>query len=156
MRTRHDIVGRAFIHEGHKETAPNDSLLIRAWLRQCGIDYPAAWCAAFASWCLGDRNMAGAVKLGKSFPATLAPEPGDLMWFPTGGGKGHVGIVIAVDETEALCMEGNSANQVRLVRRLRSEVKFSRTRAEAAGPETILLKPWPAAPLVRVSLEGTR
>jgi hypothetical protein len=156
MRTRHDIVGRAFVHEGHRETAENDSILIRAWLRLCGITYPAPWCAAFASWCLGDRALAGALKLGRSFPATLSPQPGDLMYFATGGGAGHVGIVVAVAPSEVLCMEGNSANRVRLVRRLRSEVLFSRTRDEDAGPETILLEPWPEAPLVRVSRADTR
>lgn len=156
MRTRHEIVGRAFTHVGHSETSENDSILIRAWLRLCGIVTPAPWCAAFASWCLGDRAMAGALKLGRSFPATLNPQPGDLMYFATGGGKGHVGIVVAVNELEVLCIEGNQRNRVRLIRRLRSEVLFSRTRAEDAGPETALLEPWPEAPLVRRSLEGTR
>ncbi len=156
MRTRHEIVGRAFVHEWHRETAENDSILIRAWLRLCGITAPAPWCAAFASWCLGDRAMAGALKLGRSFPATLSPQPGDLMHFATGKGAGHIGIVVAVSELEVLCIEGNSQNRIRLVRRLRSEVLFSRTRDEDAGPETILLEPWPAAPLVRVAREGTR
>lgn len=156
MRTRHEIVQRAFTHEGHRETAENDSVLIRAWLRLCGVGSPAPWCAAFASWCLGDRAIAGALNLGRSFPATLAPQPGDLMYFATGGGKGHIGIVVAVSATEVLCLEGNRHNGVRLVRRLRSEVLFSRTREEAAGPETILLEPWPEAPLAHVAREGTR
>jgi hypothetical protein len=156
MRTRHEIVGRAFTHQGHHETAENDSILIRAWLRLCGIKSPAPWCAAFASWCLGDRAMAGALKLGRSFPTTLRPQPGDLMYFATGGGAGHIGIVVAVSDTEVLCIEGNRNNAVRLVRRLRSEVLFARTRAEDAGPETTLLEPWPEAPLARVEREGTR
>jgi hypothetical protein len=156
MRTRAEIVNRASLHIGHKETAPNDSLLIRAWLRRCGINYPAAWCAAFACWCLEDRAMAGAVKLGKSFPAARDPQPGDLMWFPTGGGRGHVGIVAAVNDAEALCIEGNSANQVRPVRRLRSEVQFSRTREEAWGAPSAWVFDVVSAPLVHVTPEDTR
>jgi hypothetical protein len=131
------------------------------------VGAPAAWCAAFASWCVEERlerklgtatpvKEAGALNLGRLFPATRNPQPGDLMYFATGGGKGHVGIVIAVDETEVLCIEGNSQNRVRYVRRLRSEVLFSSTRVEAAGPETTLVKPWPEAPLAHVTIEGTR
>jgi hypothetical protein len=158
MRTRAQIVERAQLHVGHRETAPNDSLLIRAWLRRCGIDYPAAWCAAFASWCLEDRNMAGAVKLGKSFPATSEPQSGDLMWFPTGGGRGHVGIVVDVLPELALCIEGNSANRVRYVQRRRSAVRFSNTRPDERWmvEPTASLKLWDTAPLVEVTIEGTR
>lgn len=170
MRTRHEIVARAFAHQGHRETSENDSLLIRAWLRRCGVMSPAPWCAAFASWCVEERTespafdqgrpvavaCAGALRLGRMFPATLDPQPGDLMYFATGGGAGHIGIVVATNAHEALCMEGNSQNRVRLVRRLRSEVLFSRTRDEDVSPETILLEPWPEAPLVRVAREGTR
>lgn len=149
MRHRAEIVQRALSHVGHRETAENDSPLIREWLERCGINEPAAWCAAFASWCLEDVALAGAVKLGRAYPETHTPKPGDLMWFPTNDkGNGHVGIVVEVDEREALCVEGNSANRVRLVRRLRSEVRFSRTR----GPDPA----WAAAPLVRASFEGTR
>lgn len=149
MKTRAEIVERALRHVGHRETAPNDSELIREWLARCGIHDPAAWCAAFASWCLEDVALAGAIKLGKAYPETHAPKPGDLMWFPTDDkGHGHVGIVVEVDEREALCVEGNSANMVRLVRRLRSEVRFSRTRPPDPA--------WGTAPLVRVSFEGTR
>lgn len=79
------------------------------------------------------------------------------MWFPTDDkGSGHIGIVVAgIGLDEVLCIEGNSADGVRYVRRLRSQVRFSSTRAEAL--------PLPAAderearaPLVLVSREGTR
>jgi hypothetical protein len=79
------------------------------------------------------------------------------MWFATDGkGAGHIGIVVAaIGLDEVLCIEGNSDNCVRYVRRLRSEVRFSSTRSEslqlpAASAEEA------AAPLVRVSYEGTR
>ncbi len=156
MRTRAEIVERARVHVGHSETSENDSILIRAWLRLCGVASPAPWCAAFASWCLGDRAMAGALKLGRSFPATLNPQPGDLMYFATGGGKGHIGIVVAVSEDEVLCIEGNRHNRIALVRRLRSEVLFSRTRAEDWEGPQLDLGPSERWPLARRTIEGTR
>lgn len=174
MRSRHDIVARALVHVGHRETAPNDSPLIRAWLRRCGILQPAAWCAAFASWCVEEYwdtvesapefvKQAGALRLAALFPETRDPQPGDLMWFPTDDqGHGHIGIVIAVGATQALCVEGNSANMVRIVRRLRSEVRFSSTRPGArAEARTEILKPWAESlgydpPLVHVGFDGTR
>lgn len=172
MRSRAGIVERARLHVGHKETAPNDSILIRAWLRRCGITAPAAWCAAFASWCLEHRDLlmddpaedareiarAGAVKLGQCFPATDNPQPGDLMWFPTDDrGHGHIGIVVDVLPTLVLCIEGNSANRVRYVIRQRSEVQFARTRDEAwTASDVATLKQWDSAPLLHPSYEGTR
>jgi hypothetical protein len=157
MRTRAQIVERAKLHVGHRETAPNDSVLIRAWLRRCGIDKPAAWCAAFASWCLEDRNMAGAQALGRSFPETKDPLPGDLMWFSTGGWQGHIGIVVDVLPLLVLCIEGNSANQVRYVIRARSQVHFSRTRDEGWDKSDVAsLKEWDRAPILEVERAGTR
>lgn len=155
MRTRAEIVERARVHVGHTETAENDSILIRAWLRLCGVVAPAPWCAAFASWCLGDRAIAGALKLGRSFPATLNPQPGDLMYFGTGGVYGHIGIVVFVLPDRVFCIEGNSQNRIRFVCRLRSEVLFSRTRAEDwEGPPADFVPM--STPLVRVAREGTR
>lgn len=165
MRTREQIVERARLHVGHREVSPNRSPLIDAWLRRCGLGPGYAWCAAFASWCVEEREerklggtlpvaQAGAQNLGKTFPATTDPQPGDLMWFPLDKGAGHVGIVIAGDESgeRVLCVEGNSANQVRYTYRMRSEVRFSRTRTETlALPEESR-----AAPLVRVESAGTR
>ena len=37
MRTREQIVERALLHVGHKETSNNRSPLIDAWLRRCGL-----------------------------------------------------------------------------------------------------------------------
>lgn len=165
MRTREQIVERARLHVGHREVSPNRSPLIDAWLRRCGLGPGYAWCAAFASWCVEEREdrklggslpvaQAGAQNLGKLFPATPDPQPGDLMWFPLEAGAGHVGVVVGGDDSgeRVLCVEGNSANQVRYVYRLRSEVRFARTRTETlALPEENR-----AAPLVRVQSAGTR
>ncbi len=94
------------------------------------------------------------------FPETRQPQPGDLMWYATDAkGAGHVGIVAGVDPegVEVLCIEGNSDNRVRYVRRLCAQVRFSRTRAEfwtgdAVGDRVL----WARARLVVVSYAGTR
>ncbi len=167
MRDRAGIVERARIHVGHRETSNNRSPLIDAWLRRCGLGPGYAWCAAFASWCVEEREetehglgphavaCAGALKLGRMFPEVVDPLPGDLMWFATdANGAGHVGIVVAGNDMHVLCIEGNSANMVRHVRRPRREVRFSRTREESAALPPI--NPRLNAPLVHVSFEGTR
>lgn len=172
MRTREQIVERARLHVGHREVTANRSPLIDAWLRRCGVDVGLPWCAAFASWCVEDMQVmhkldgaqdvavaqAGAQKLGKMFAATASPQPGDLMWFPLDAGAGHVGIVVAVRDGEVLCVEGNSANRVRFVRRTRADVRFSRTRFAAwpAGASGASDAEWDAAPSVRVEQAGTR
>src|SRR5688572_14114768 len=96
MRTRTQIVERARIHVGHREVSPNRSPLIDAWLRRCGLGPGYPWCAAFASWCVEEGRFsrvdddavmpvacAGALRLGRMFPETLAPQPGDLMFLAT-------------------------------------------------------------------------
>lgn len=77
------------------------------------------------------------------------------MWFISDHvkGTGHVGIVVAGDGEQVLCIEGNSENQIRYVRRMRSEVYFSRTRDEEMPLPPITFK---AAPLVHVKKDGTR
>jgi hypothetical protein len=171
MRTRQEIVERARLHVGHRETSNNRSPLIDAWLRRCGLGPGYAWCAAFASWCVEDRlesfgtpgtglsrrespvKQAGALKLGRMFPATRDPQPGDIMYFATNDkGAGHVGVVVGGDEDRVLCVEGNSANSVRYVYRTRAEVLFARTRDEALA----LPLESRAAPLVHVTKDGTR
>lgn len=161
MINRAAIVARAEQHLGHREVAPNSSPLIDGWLRRCGVKPGLPWCAAFASWCVETREhggrvaCAGALRLGAMFPETRNPQLGDLCWFATDGkGAGHVGIVAAaVGLDEVICIEGNSGDRVRYVRRLRSQVKFSSTRNELAPlPEGTPL----GAPFLAVSYDGTR
>jgi hypothetical protein len=168
MIGREAIAARARQHLGHREVAPNRSPLIDGWLRRCGVPPGLPWCAAFASWCVAEVPSelhlpprvcacAGALRLGRMFPETRNPQLGDLMWFATDGkGAGHIGIVVAaIGLDDVVCIEGNSGDRIRYVRRLRSQVKFSSTRPEpcplpAASAEEA------AAPLLPVSYEGTR
>lgn len=107
---------------------------IAGWLAACHVADELAWCAAYGSAALdqpgaqpGFRRCAGAVRLGQSFPATSTPIAGDAMWYPTGGGKGHFGIVLGANARVAMTIEGNLNNGVRLALRDRKQVKFGST-----------------------------
>jgi hypothetical protein len=109
---------------------------IRGWLEACGTGPEQFWCAAYASAALDQpgkrtdfRRCAGAVKLGLSFPTTADPIAGDVMWYPTGGGKGHIGIVIGSRPRFASTMtiEGNLGNGVRLALRSARGAKYGST-----------------------------
>ena len=155
MTRREKALERAKRHVGHREVTPNRSPLIDEWVTRCGLDHTKGlpWCAAFASWCVGTVALGSALRLGRAFPGTGAPLPGDLMWFPTDElGHGHCGIVVDTNASDALCIEGNSANMVRYTRRLLSEVHFSSTFGndwEGVRP------PWPECHLIRVEKAGT-
>jgi hypothetical protein len=88
---------------------PNDGPEIRQWLLRRGLHQPAPWCAAFACAMVQDaahalgivpelHYSAGALRL-LALNDSLAiqqPEPGCLVVWDHGGGKGHVGIVTTV------------------------------------------------------------
>lgn len=131
---------------------------IAFWLRRCGVGPGLAWCAAFASWCVTAAEpvaIAGAVALGRKFPVTLEPYPGDLMWYPTDDkGHGHIGIVTGVTLSEVMTIEGNQRNAVRCVRRDRSAVRFSRIPLPTTGELPGIP---PGVPFVETAgLAGTR
>lgn len=158
MIDRAAIVARAKQHLGHREVAPNSSPLIDGWLRRCGVKPGLPWCAAFASWCIdAAQPLAGALRLGRSLPETRNPQAGDLVWFATDAkGAGHVGIVVAaIGLDEVVCIEGNSGDCVRAVRRMRSQVRFSSTRGEDL-PLPATTADLVRAPMIHVSYEGTR
>jgi hypothetical protein len=105
---------------------------LRRWLERCGAKRGDPWCAAFASRCIGAR-IASAQALGKAYPATSQPWPGDVMWFPTDGAHGHCGIVIGVDASEVMTIEGNLRHGVRVARRPRTGLRFSRVVDDQSG-----------------------
>jgi hypothetical protein len=151
---RQAIVERAGAFVGLIERATNRGPDIDTWLERCGAPLGSPWCAAFASWCLSVHGMplvreAGAQALGRGFPATACPEPGDVMWFPTGAVTGHCGIVIGVGPIDVATIEGNQDNAVRVVRRARNQVRFASViDGSVAVP--------PGLALVMVQHEGTR
>lgn len=151
------IVARATSKVGLHELDSNRGPEIDEWLERCKVARGSSWCAAFASWCLSvsgmpDVRQAGAQALGKKFPVTYAPLPGDVSWFPTGKWEGHIGIFIGGDVVQAAVIEGNSANMVRPVRRLRRDVSFGSVLDSEAGAAPVP----PGLVLVPVASVGTR
>lgn len=130
---------------------------IRGLLARCKAPADLPWCAAFASWAIHHGpEIASAVRLGESLPKTMNPLPGDLMWFPTGAGKGHCGIVIGVSMTEVMTVEGNLDNRVQCVRRPRMFCNFSTSFTEKMPTEAIPGVIVFGVPLRSVNRVGTR
>jgi hypothetical protein len=110
--------------------------IIDGWLKAARAKEGDPWCAAAASAWLSTVTpirIAGAVKLGQHFTPTDNPWVGDLFWYPTGGGKGHVGLVLGVSINEIMTLEGNCNNACRVVRRPRTGLRFSRTFDDTLG-----------------------
>lgn len=152
---RRAVVARAQSALGITEEPPgsNRGHRIDEWLQRCHVSTGLPWCAAFASWCLETVAIAGARSLGDHFPAVDSPLPGDVMWFSTGAGKGHCGVVVGLGPHEVVTIEGNCHDAVRCVRRARDLVRFSSTGGDIAGtcPSAIA-----SAPFFATTLEGTR
>jgi hypothetical protein len=154
---RQRIVRRACSKVGEfEEDGPNLSEFITYLLKRCGAAPGAAWCAAFASWCISvdglpETALASAQALGRTLRSTTLVLPGDVMWFPTGQHTGHCGIVIGLGPGEVACVEGNSDDRVRLTRRLTSGVRIA-----APLPIQQLPRVPPGLPLVPVAYLGTR
>lgn len=152
---RRNIIREAQIYLGLQEDPPGSNSdpagFIRSWLVRCTARPSEPWCAAFASMALSaglprQVRLAGAQGLGKRFPATTQPLAGDIMWYPTGPVRGHVGIVVGVAPLEVMCIEGNCDNAVRCVRRDRAELRFSRTVEDTSGTSPGVVPDVPPAP----------
>jgi len=152
---RQAVVARALSALGVHEDPPgsNRGHRIDEWLQRCHTSTGQPWCAAFASWCIDTVAIAGALALGDHFTRTPLPLPGDVMFFPTGGGKGHCGIVIGLRAHEVMTVEGNCRDAVRCVRRARDLVRFASTGIDTGGtcPETVL-----SMPFLATEIAGTR
>ena len=81
-----------------------------------------------------------------TFPTTTLPFPGDVLFFPTGGGHGHCGIVIGVSADEVMTIEGNCSNAVRCVRRPRHGLRFARVIDDCTGTGPSIVTSVPLAP----------
>lgn len=122
-----------------RETAPNDGPRIREYLRAVGVDQPAAWCAAFVTWCLRTAagslgvkppiaGSAGAKALGyqlqragrwlsaeqlRANPSAL--RPGLILVWHRGAPAswtGHTGILARVEGGRFWSIEGNAGDRV--------------------------------------------
>jgi hypothetical protein len=114
------IIAKARRYRGRmvETDGPNDGPEIREWLSARGIHVPAAWCAAFAcaqareaaadlQVTLAFRGSAGALRLLDLNPDLVVaePEPGALVIWDHGHGKGHAGIVTGVTRVDRALAE---------------------------------------------------
>ncbi len=153
---RRNIIREGQLYIGLVEDPPGSNSdpagFIRGWLARCFARPGDPWCAAFASVCLSaglphQLRVANAQGLGKRFPKTTQPVSGDLFWYPTGPVKGHVGLVLGVAPLEVMTLEGNCDNAVRVVRRDRSRLNFSRTVDDVSGQCPGVVPDMPFAPV---------
>lgn len=109
---------------------------VEKYLGCVGITFPAAWCAAFVVYSHLQVGVTDIPKTGgvldlwnkSSEHRVSTPEPGDVVIFDYGGGKGHTGIVEAVDGDTLTTIEGNtnddgSREGYEVARRQRSAAK---------------------------------
>ncbi len=157
---RQAIVARAGACVGIVELAgDNHGPEIDGWNQRAGAPLGSPWCASFASWCISvagllEVRQPSATVLGRMFPVTGSPRPGDLGWFRTGPWQGHIGPYIGGDAQFAALIEGNSGNRVRVVMRRREQLSFARTVNDFAPASDAPLPP--SLPLVPTNMEGTR
>lgn len=86
------------------------------YLASVGINFAAAWCAAFVYWCHQQAGITGVPKTGGVLDMwnkapknrVTQPQPGDVVIFDYGSGKGHTGIIEAVDGDTLTTIEGNT------------------------------------------------
>ncbi|MFV0261396.1 MAG: CHAP domain-containing protein [Kluyvera sp.] len=94
----------------------NDGPQVKEYLKSAGIDFPAAWCAAFVVWCHLQASInsipktGGVLDLWNKSPdnRVIDPQPGDVMILDYGNGQGHTGIVIEVNGNTLTTIEGNT------------------------------------------------
>jgi hypothetical protein len=127
-------------------------------LERCLVARGNPWCAAAASFVLDCQPHAGAQDLGKSFPMTLNPCPGDLGWYPTGRWTGHVFVIGAYDPTaqQVMTYEGNQNNAFRCIRRPCSGLHFSRTFDDDSNVSVLIPKDSRISLAYSTALMGTR
>lgn len=153
---RQAVIKEAADWLGTKETGgPNRGTQIDLWNQRCGAPLGSPWCASFASWCISvpglqEVKIASAIELGQSLRVPSFVTPGDVMWFRTGPGTGHCGIIIGVGPGEVATIEGNHGDQVAMVRRSLGEIQFC-TNLSSERPGIP-----PGLPMVPAKYAGTR
>ncbi|EEH1521384.1 CHAP domain-containing protein [Salmonella enterica subsp. enterica] len=90
---------------------------VSQYLQSVGINFPAAWCAAFVVWCHVQAGISSIPHTGgvldmwnkaRSDHAVAQPQPGDVFIMDFGRGKGHAGIVERVEGDTLHTIEGNT------------------------------------------------
>jgi hypothetical protein len=121
MEIANKIIALAKKQVGVKETSNNWSTQISKYLAAVNINFPAAWCMALMVWV--NKNIGytsalattgGVLDQWNKTPnkyRTSTPAPGYIFIIDHGKGKGHAGVVIAVQDKDTInTIEGNTNN----------------------------------------------
>lgn len=116
------LIRTARSYDGQRESKPNSSPLIDHWLAGVGEPPGEPWCAAFACACVFETDptlaffkSASALHLLVRNPDRVIsdPEPGALVVWDHGHGKGHVGIITGVNGPTFDAIAGNTSEDGR-------------------------------------------
>jgi len=143
-------IAKTQIGELEKPKGSNWGKPVEDYLKSVGLNFPAAWCAAFVYWCfqqacdeLGKKNpvhkTAGVLNhwnntSGKKITTAQASanpalvKPGQIFILSSGGGFGHTGLVESVNGGFLVTIEGNtneggSREGIGVFRRNRRKIK---------------------------------
>lgn len=121
----------------------NKGAEVDKYLECVGITFPAAWCAAFVVYShlqVGVTDIpktGGVLDLWNKSPEhrVSKPEPGDVVIFDYGGGKGHTGIVEAVDgdTLTTIVRDEQKAERQALANKQEADRQVDRAQKEVAG-----------------------
>lgn len=113
---RDRIVRIAKAEVGVKELGNNDGKRVRAYLSYTGINTPAPWCAAFASFCFKEAGFeqprsAWSPSLFPAGRIVKEPKPADVfgIYIKSLRRIGHCGILIEMRNDWARVVEGNTS-----------------------------------------------
>ncbi|MBM6483439.1 CHAP domain-containing protein [Klebsiella pneumoniae] len=90
---------------------------VSQYLRTVGINFPAAWCAAFVVWCHQQAGVTTIPRTGgvldmwnkaRAKHSVNEPQPGDVFIMDFGRGKGHTGFVERFSGDSVHTIEGNT------------------------------------------------
>ena len=129
------IIQIAAAEIGYKESGSNYTKYGKAY----GMD-GVAWCAIFVWWVFNQAGLSHLLKKTPSCPTLMSwfknqgrfytsnPQPGDIMFFNGNGGSSpqHVGIVESVSGNIPTCVEGNTSNMVKRLKRSSGVIGYGR------------------------------
>lgn len=138
--TQNSIITVASKELGKQEIpkGSNWGIHVQTYLASVGINFPAAWCAAFVYWVFKQAGLqakvprtGGVLKMWRDAPADCKvkdPQPGDVFVMDFGKGQGHTGIVERVEGDLLHTIEGNTNDEgsregYEVARRTRAKAK---------------------------------
>lgn len=99
-------------------TGNNDGVQVERYLKTCGLDAGAPWCAAFVNWVFWQCGIAGPEKLPaycpswfkQEVPENSPPQPGDVfgIYYPARRRIAHMGFIAEYGMQYTVTVEGNT------------------------------------------------